>query len=217
MSFLTPSPSSTLQTRSKAIYALSGLLKHNAPAVKQLSNPNVEGWSRLRGALQGLQFFSCLSSFYSSKITEDPEITVRRKSVFLLGTLLLPTTPISSIPHSQQNLHTPASPSPDQPSEPVHDNSHAVQVKNPLRTSTFEATLEAFKAHGILEAVVSAITEPLPYGEDGDAHDPDPTFEQHCLRYIFSLLSDGFDPELESLLGCYIRTQFCVRDTSISH
>lgn len=53
LSFLTPSPTSTLQTRSKSIYALSGLLKHNSPAVKELSNPNVDGWTKLRDSLQG--------------------------------------------------------------------------------------------------------------------------------------------------------------------
>ncbi|KAG6914033.1 hypothetical protein DXG01_002847 [Tephrocybe rancida] len=43
ISFLTPSPASTLQMRSKAIYTLSGLLKHNAPAIHALDNPNVDG------------------------------------------------------------------------------------------------------------------------------------------------------------------------------
>ncbi|KAG6892367.1 hypothetical protein C0993_003944, partial [Termitomyces sp. T159_Od127] len=51
VSFLAPSPSSTLQTRSKAIYALSGLLKHNAPAVQQLADPSINGWKLLRDAL----------------------------------------------------------------------------------------------------------------------------------------------------------------------
>lgn len=54
VNFLVPSPSSTPQTRSKAIYTLSGLLKHNAPAVKELADPNIDGWSRFRDALQGI-------------------------------------------------------------------------------------------------------------------------------------------------------------------
>lgn len=53
LGFLTPSPSSTLAARAKAIYALSGLLKHNAPAVDELGKPDVGGWVKLREALQG--------------------------------------------------------------------------------------------------------------------------------------------------------------------
>ncbi|KAJ6578785.1 nucleotide exchange factor Fes1-domain-containing protein [Mycena vulgaris] len=74
-SFLVPSPSSTAQTRSKAIYAMSGLLKHNAPAVAALSRPDVEGWDKLCHALQ------------------DPDLGVRRKALFLLSTLLIPNAP----------------------------------------------------------------------------------------------------------------------------
>ncbi|KAJ7042965.1 nucleotide exchange factor Fes1-domain-containing protein [Mycena alexandri] len=77
--FLAPSPSSTAQVRSKAIYALSGLLKHNAPAVAALSRPEVDGWNKLREALQ------------------DPDLGVRRKALFLLSTLLIPNAlPVTS-------------------------------------------------------------------------------------------------------------------------
>ncbi|EPQ31402.1 uncharacterized protein PFL1_00737 [Pseudozyma flocculosa PF-1] len=66
------------QTRSKAMYALSGLLKHNPAAVKQFQD--MDGWSRLRGALL------------------DPNITLRRKTAFLINTLLFqdPNVPGSS-------------------------------------------------------------------------------------------------------------------------
>ncbi|KAI0316470.1 armadillo-type protein, partial [Amylostereum chailletii] len=56
--------------RSKAVYALSGLLKHNASAVDQLEQTG--GWDVLRDALQ------------------DSDISVRRKTAFLLNTLLIP-------------------------------------------------------------------------------------------------------------------------------
>ncbi|KAG8677924.1 hsp70 nucleotide exchange factor fes1, partial [Ceratobasidium sp. 395] len=56
-------------TRSKVLYCLSGALKHNAEAVRQLDKAG--GWEALKAALQ------------------DPDITVRRKTAFLLNTLLL--------------------------------------------------------------------------------------------------------------------------------
>ncbi|KAJ7146211.1 nucleotide exchange factors-like protein [Mycena epipterygia] len=88
-SFLSSSQPSTAQTRSKAIYALSGLLKHNVPAVTELSRPDVEGWERLRDALQ------------------DPDLGVRRKALFLLSTLLIPndSRPAASSSSAQQPIH----------------------------------------------------------------------------------------------------------------
>ncbi|KAG8740705.1 hsp70 nucleotide exchange factor fes1 [Ceratobasidium sp. 414] len=56
-------------TRSKVLYCLSGTLKHNAEAVRQLDKAG--GWEALKYALR------------------DPDITVRRKTAFLLNTLLL--------------------------------------------------------------------------------------------------------------------------------
>ncbi|KAG6879213.1 hypothetical protein C0992_004355 [Termitomyces sp. T32_za158] len=158
VSFLTPSPSSTLQTRSKAIYALSGLLKHNAPAVHQLANPSINGWERLRDALS------------------DPEITVRRKTVFLLSTLLLPTAPVSSTA-STAPIH-----------EPIHANSHAAHASNPDRASTSALTASALQAHGVINALVQALTNPLPYGEDGDMVEPDVAFEETCVRLFHTYL-----------------------------
>ncbi|KAG6864855.1 hypothetical protein C0991_006756 [Blastosporella zonata] len=150
VSFLTPSPASTLQTRSKAIYTLSGLLKHNAPAVLELDNPNVNGWTHFCSALQ------------------DPEITVRRKTVFLLGTLLLPSTPAGT---SSTSL-----------SEPIHDNSHAAYISDPKRASTSTLTGAALQKHGVLQTLVQALVTPLPYGEDGDSIEPDVTFEEMGVR-----------------------------------
>ncbi|KAG6831635.1 hypothetical protein H0H92_008712 [Tricholoma furcatifolium] len=156
VSFLTPSPSSTVQTRSKALYALSGLLKHNAPALRELDNPNINGWTHFCDALQ------------------DPEITVRRKTVFLLGALLLPSSPASS---ASSNLR-----------EPIHDNSHAVHLSDPGRTSTSALTASALQAHGVLSRLVQALTNPLPYGEDGDQTEPDITFEETTIRLFHTYL-----------------------------
>ncbi|KZP01828.1 Fes1-domain-containing protein, partial [Calocera viscosa TUFC12733] len=58
------------QTRSRAVYALSGSVNHNADAVARMAQAG--GWQVLREAL-----------------TADPDITVRRKVAFLLNTLLL--------------------------------------------------------------------------------------------------------------------------------
>ncbi|KAF5375431.1 hypothetical protein D9615_007915 [Tricholomella constricta] len=183
ISFLTPSPSSTLQTRSKAIYALSGLLKHNAPAVRALDDPNVDGWARLRDALA------------------DPEITVRRKTIFLLNALLLPTTPSPSSSSSFSSASThPANlrGHTADASEPVHDNSHAVYINNPARASTSELTVSALQAQ-ILEAVVQALTSPLPYGEDGDIIEPDVAFEETGVRLLhtYTVLCKAPLPEKE--------------------
>ena len=54
----------TSAVRSKAAYALSGLLKHNATAVRLLDE--LDGWSVLKGALQGTSNLS----LYSSDITD---------------------------------------------------------------------------------------------------------------------------------------------------
>jgi len=156
-SFLAQSPSSTPQARSKAIYALSGLLKHNAPAVEALSDPEVDGWTKLRDALQ------------------DPDITVRRKTVFLLNTLLIPTTSTAS--ESSSSLHTP-----DQ--QPIHPNSHALNLTNPSRTSTSPFALQALDSHKLLDTVIEGIINPYPYGEDGESEEADADFEEKSVRLL---------------------------------
>ncbi|KAJ7607317.1 armadillo-type protein [Roridomyces roridus] len=152
--FLTPSPFSTSQTRSKAIYALSGLLKHNAPAVEALSRSDVNGWERLREALQ------------------DPDLGVRRKALFLLSTLLIPSSDPSSSSASSSL------------SQPIHANSHAAALANPSRTDTSSPSLSALSTHGILPAVISALTSPVPSGPDGDVPGPDPDFEEKGLALL---------------------------------
>lgn len=57
------------QVRSKALYALSGIIKHNAKAVDLFGKE--DGWSALKGALL------------------DPDVSLRRKAAFLVNTLLL--------------------------------------------------------------------------------------------------------------------------------
>jgi hsp70-interacting protein len=117
----------------------------------------------------------------------DPEITVRRKTIFLLSALLLPTGPISSSTVSHPGFHAPSSASPDQHNEPVYDNSHAAQLSDPSRAVTSDLTIDAVQRHGILDTVISGLADPIPFGEDGDSSEADPTFEEQSLRYATSL------------------------------
>ncbi|KAJ3504730.1 hypothetical protein NLJ89_g7784 [Agrocybe chaxingu] len=182
LSFLGPSSSSGASGRAKAIYTLSGLLKHHAPAVEALGKPGVNGWPRLRGALQ------------------DSSISVRRKTVFLLSTLLMPTSPstsqstnfpappnalrITDDPNSEApNILTPDD-RPAAPSDPVYANSHAAHLQDPSRTATSPITLIAFKEHGILDAVVSSLITPLPHGDDGENTDADVDYEEKAVRLL---------------------------------
>ncbi|KAG2093757.1 uncharacterized protein F5147DRAFT_585273, partial [Suillus discolor] len=89
LKILSPS-SNSAETCSRVLYALSGLLKPNAAAVKKMSV--VDGWSALR---------MCL---------EDSEIRVRRKTTFLLNTLLLPSQP--PIKHRPSHIRKCATPNP---------------------------------------------------------------------------------------------------------
>ncbi|KAJ3753096.1 nucleotide exchange factor Fes1-domain-containing protein [Lentinula raphanica] len=177
-SFLAPKskPSSSKQARSKAIYALSGLLKHNAPALSQLETKRdgMDGWDRLRQALQ------------------DSDITVRRKTVFLLNSLLTPNESSSSSPNSSSpdHVHTPDS---QQRQGPIHPNSHAVHLSQPDRALTSAPTLKAIQSHGIVEALIEGLTNPLPYGEDGDVEEVDIDFEEKGVMLLrtYLMLCDG--------------------------
>ncbi|KAJ7854721.1 nucleotide exchange factor Fes1-domain-containing protein [Mycena olivaceomarginata] len=161
--FLAPSPSSTAQIRAKAIYALSGLLKHNAPAVDALSRPEVQGWERL-GAAVG-----------------DPDLTVRRKALFLLSTLIIPSSPAPSSSSSSSPSSSSTSPS---PSDPIHPNSHAAALASPARTATSPLALPALAAHGLLDTVVAALVQPVPWGPDGDHCGADVDFEETGVRLL---------------------------------
>ncbi|KAJ3808589.1 Le.MFB2 [Lentinula aff. lateritia] len=159
-----PRPSPSKHLRSKAIYALSGLLKHNAPALLQLSATHDahgrDGWDTLSLALQ------------------DPDITVRRKTLFLLNALLIsdPASP-STAPGS---LHSPT---------PIHPNSHAVHLAHPSRASTSAPTLDALRTHGIIDALIDGLTQPLPHGEDGDNEELDPEFEELGVALLNTYLT----------------------------
>jgi len=153
-------------TRSRAMYALSGLLKLNSAAVKQMSA--VGGWSALRTSL------------------EDSDIRVRRKTVFLLDSLLMPTSEERDALES--NINTPAS-----TNAPVHPNSHASMISNPSSISTSSTTVAALQGESapegssLLDALVSALTEPVPFGPDGE-NDKDVEFEEMIVRFLSTLV-----------------------------
>ncbi|KAJ7198747.1 nucleotide exchange factor Fes1-domain-containing protein [Mycena pura] len=180
-SFLTPSPSSTAQTRSKAVYALSGLLKHNAPAVAALSRPDVDGWDKLREALQ------------------DPDLGVRRKTLFLLVTLLIP----NKLPATDAGAST-------SQQAPIHANSHAAALTDPTRADTSTAALHALHAHGILDAVVAGLTRAVPSGPDGDVPGPDADFEEKgvaLLRNYAVVCGGEFSPGQKKALQGWFKTE----------
>jgi len=163
---LSPS-SNSAETRSRALYALSGLLKLNAAAVQKMSV--ADGWSALR---------MCL---------EDSEIRVRRKTTFLLNTLLLSTSPPSSQANLQPNISLPTS---QNAPPPIHANSHASMLSDPSSVSTSALTLAAIQEEGeqggsLLDALISALIEPVPFGVDGEI-DKDDEFQENIVRILYT-------------------------------
>jgi len=155
LSFLSPSIESP-QLRSKAVYALSGLCKHNAAAVQQLDECG--GWDVFRLAL------------------EDSNISVRRKTAFLLNSLLIPSDVGSNVDTSRSS------------SAPVHPNSHASMLRDPSSMSTSGITLKALEDHGLLRALLNALTSPVPHGKDGES-EGDPDFEEKVVQLLCTYLS----------------------------
>ncbi|KAI0292991.1 armadillo-type protein [Multifurca ochricompacta] len=148
LSFLSPSTRSSRQLRSKAIYALSGLLKHNAAAIAPFEAAG--GWHTLRGALS------------------DSDISVRRKTAFLLNTLLIPAiTTVAGASDGPAN---------------VHPNSHALMVADPSSADTAPATLRAMREHGLLSTLVRELTVPTHGGYDTD-------LEEKLMRSLYTYVS----------------------------
>ncbi len=108
----------------------------------------------------------------------DPEISVRRKAAFLLNTLLTPAGGPSTS-DSENNVH-------GGQQQPVHMNSHAANLLDPSRTRTSALAIKAIADHNILPVVVDGLTQPLPYGEDGDVEEPDADLEEKLFRYGLS-------------------------------
>jgi len=241
-SFLEPTKDSTLSERSKVIYTLSGFLKHNTPALRELSPAD---WQRLKGALQ------------------DPEIAVRRKTIFLLNALLVPTSPVPRPSAPSTPAAPPAAPAlpaaavaPSQPyapsapfaltfrpadptrqapvstvasfegpaqptnlltpddrpqgADPIHPNSHAAHQRDTSRSQTSSIMLEAAQKHGIVDAVLESLVNPLPYGVDGENVEGDADYEGKAASFlrIYTVLCHGsLNSEKKATLKAWLAQQ----------
>jgi len=173
LEYLSPSSRAPAQLRSKAIYALSGLLKHHTAALVPFDAAG--GWAAFRSAIS------------------DSDIGVRRKTAFLLNTLLF--SPSTSTLGADTDSET---------ARVVHPNSHAALVADPRSADTAPATLRALRAHGLIPALVRELTVPTPYGPDGEeggACDADLEEKLARLLHTYVAVHGGtFDaPEKHSL------------------
>ncbi|KAI9429419.1 nucleotide exchange factors-like protein [Lactarius psammicola] len=174
LGYLSPSSRAPAQLRSKAIYALSSLLKHYAAALAPFEA--ADGWAALRGALS------------------DSDIGVRRKTAFLLNTLLLSPAGGDASPSGTATTTAIRS----EGTEPeagaggpnVHPNSHAALVADPRSADTAPATLRALRGHGLLSALVRELTVPTPHGPDGEEGGAcDADLEEKLVRLLYTYVA----------------------------
>ena len=110
----------------------------------------------------------------------DSDIGVRRKAAFLLNSLLTPSA-LASAATAGSRIHS----GPPQAAAPVHPNSHASMLADPTSVDTATETLRALRAHGLLPVLVRELTEPTPYGPDGDEGDGcDADLEEKLIRCV---------------------------------
>ncbi|PWN52707.1 hypothetical protein IE53DRAFT_384845 [Violaceomyces palustris] len=109
--------SSDMDVRSKAMYALSGLLKHNPEAVVQFQD--MDGWNKLKLALL------------------DPNIILRRKTVFLINSLLF-QDPAGQQESSSDETSPAASASVPPPNSTATAVAPAPQSSSPLTAAPLE-------------------------------------------------------------------------------
>lgn len=127
----------------------------------------------------------------------DSDITVRRKVAFLLNALLVPTSPSASRPPPSTTIPAAAAPSGTQTAqsnsvilhptesnhaEPVHPNSHS-SMADPGSFSTSELARDALEQHGLLQALLDALTAPVPHGPNGDL-ERDAEFEEKVVGVL---------------------------------
>jgi len=181
--------------------------------VKDFSDPGANGWPKLRDSLQGklLISFGC----YAYNLSSDPDISVRRKAVFIMGTLLA-SSHVSNLRRPSQTeivdnsnviLHD-TTPESGVPAEPIHPNSHAANLKDPYRIATSELTLDAMREHHIAEYVVDSIVNPLPHGEDGEFREADLDYEEKAMRLVHTYVvtcSAELSNEHKNVLSGYLR------------
>lgn len=123
-----------------------------------------------------------LPPYMLSYIVADSDITLRRKTAFLINTLLTPTSWGTS--NTPAGVHTPSS-----TNAPVHPNSHAPMLSDPSSVSTSPIAIEALQRESepggpsLLDALISALVEPVPFGADGE-NEKDVEFEGNIARLV---------------------------------
>ncbi|SJX64213.1 related to FES1-Hsp70 nucleotide exchange factor [Sporisorium reilianum f. sp. reilianum] len=185
--------SSSAEVRGKAMYALSGLLKHNPAAMDQFDKAH--GWTVLRSALV------------------DPNIGVRRKTAFLLNALLFQDPNTLSSP-------TPTPPAPTSTATalaPAHTSANAPPVpleRAPATTLTsipHPNVSRALLASDLLTTLTASLlgTADLPpSGPDGDtdAH-ADLDYAEKAASAILTFTAKLPDQGTAQLLGDKARAQ----------
>ena len=170
--------------RSKAVYALSGTLKHSRRALQIFGEE--KGWAILQRAMSG----SVISQFlvYVSNHRADSSLQVRRKTVFLVSSLLLATNP-SSTPSTSQNdyLHTAPFPNDPPPDPEAQDTAQLTRsaLADPSLTHTESKNT-------LLETIVSELCSPTPHGPNGDGEPLyDPDLQENLARCLANYIRVG--------------------------
>jgi hsp70-interacting protein len=124
---------------------------------------------------------SCM--MHSSRaLRSDSDIGVRRKAAFLLNSLLTSSAPASAATRTSAGSRIHSGPA---QAAPVHPVSHASMLADPTSVDTATETLRALHAHGLLPVLVRELTEPTPYGQDGDEGDGcDADLEEKLIRCV---------------------------------
>ncbi|GAC74892.1 armadillo/beta-catenin-like repeat-containing protein [Moesziomyces antarcticus T-34] len=139
------------KVRAKAMYALSGLIKHNPAAMDQFDK--LDGWKVLRSALV------------------DPTIGIRRKAAFLLNTLLLqdPNSLTTPVPSAAPSTATAVAPAASVGTVPLELGPETMRTSVP-HPNVARALVES----GILTTLLSSLLPPGTHGID-DADLPPPS------------------------------------------
>ncbi|KAH9922216.1 nucleotide exchange factors-like protein [Fomitopsis serialis] len=191
------------------------------PTLLTFLNPSVNRRTALKSRIRSFGTveaqFRCRQAVRRSGWLASPESgsrSVRRKTAFLLNTLIIPTTHVSQpapAPSAGSNSTGLAIHSSDTqpPSGPVHPNSHASMLSDPSSISTSPAALKALEEHGILQSLVSAVTSPVPYGPDGES-EGDADFDENVIRtlHTYATSCDGrFSAQQKTDLRAHVKDE----------
>lgn len=111
----------------------------------------------------------------------DSDIIVRRKTAFLINSLLIPSNVEADAVRSSSNTGSSSS-------NLVHPNSHASMLMDLSSISTSDITLKALEGQGLLKSLINSLTAPVPHGKDGELSG-DVDFEEKVLQLLCTYLS----------------------------